>query len=265
MNLDMLFDPVFRLPFLTGLLFAALLPLLGMYLRLRNEWLAALAFAQTASAGALAAMALDWPMLAGGLAAAVLSAGIKGLPGRAGESGYAMLMLAGWGAGVLLVANHPLAEQVGHALFDGQLYFAGSEHLMAAAACLVLTVPALARLSRPLLLARFFPAFFRARGLAERPRLMAFDLLTGLAVALATMSLGVMAAFSLVFIPPMVAWRWAGSWRAGLWIAAGVGVAGYVVAFGLALVLDQPFGPICGLLLVAVGALAGIRLHARDA
>ena len=41
MNLDLLVDPLFRVPFLTGLLLAGLLPLIGMYLRLRGEWLAA--------------------------------------------------------------------------------------------------------------------------------------------------------------------------------------------------------------------------------
>jgi zinc/manganese transport system permease protein len=77
-----LFDPLFRVPFLTGLLLAGLLPLIGMYLRLRGEWLAALAFAQMASAGALLAMVLGWPMLAGGALAALLAALAKGLRRR---------------------------------------------------------------------------------------------------------------------------------------------------------------------------------------
>ena len=74
MSLELLFDPLFRVPFATGLLLAALLPLIGMYLRLRNEWLAALAFAQMASAGALVAMVLGAPMLVGGVLAALLAA-----------------------------------------------------------------------------------------------------------------------------------------------------------------------------------------------
>ena len=40
-----IFDPLFAMPFFTGLVFAVLLPLFGAYLRLRDEWLAALAFA----------------------------------------------------------------------------------------------------------------------------------------------------------------------------------------------------------------------------
>ena len=133
MSFDLLFDPLFRVPFFTGLLLAGLLPLVGMYLRLRDEWLAALAFAQMASAGALLAMVADWPMIAGGLLAAVVAALVKGVAARAGAGAYALMMLLAWGAGVLLVANHPLAEQAGHALFDGQLYFTGEGHLVAAA------------------------------------------------------------------------------------------------------------------------------------
>ena len=52
----MLFDDLFLQPFLTGLGLAVLLPLLGCYLRLRDEWLAALTYAQVAAAGALAAL-----------------------------------------------------------------------------------------------------------------------------------------------------------------------------------------------------------------
>lgn len=184
MSFELLFDPLFRVPFATGLLLAAILPLIGMYLRLRNEWLAALAFAQMASAGALVAMVLDGPMLAGGVLAALLAALVKGLLARAGASAYALMMLLAWGGGVLLVANHPLAEQAGHALFDGQLYFTGEAHLLVTALAAVVVLPVLAWLSRPLLLARFFPEFYRARGQNERPRLLLFDLLAGLVAAL---------------------------------------------------------------------------------
>lgn len=42
MSLSLVVDPLFRVPFANGLLLALLLPLLGAYVRLRNEWLAAL-------------------------------------------------------------------------------------------------------------------------------------------------------------------------------------------------------------------------------
>jgi zinc transport system permease protein len=79
------------------------------------------------------------------------------------------MMLLAWGAGVLLVANHPLAEQAGHALFDGQLYFTGEGHLLAVALICAGVLPVLARLNRSLLLARFFPEFHQARGWMRGP------------------------------------------------------------------------------------------------
>ncbi|WP_079435421.1 metal ABC transporter permease [Zoogloea sp. LCSB751] len=259
MSFDLLFDPLFRVPFFTGLLLAGLLPLIGMYLRLRNEWLAALAFAQMASAGALLAMVLDWPMVIGGVLAALLAALLKGLAARAGANAYALMMLLAWAGGVLLVANHPLAEQAGHALFDGQLYFTGEGHLAAAALVCVVVLPLLAWLSRPLLLGRFFPAFYRARGRSERPRLMLFDLLAGLAVALATVSLGVMAAFALVFVPPLIAYRFGNSWRTGLAWSAAIGMVGYSCAFAASLGFDQPFGPVCVLLMVMLFVVSSVK------
>jgi zinc transport system permease protein len=136
MNTDLLFDPLFAQPFATGLAFAILLPLLGCYLRLRDEWLAALAFAQSAAAGSLLAMLAGLPLALGGLAAAALAAALKhafeGATRGTQGAAYAMLLLLGWGISVLLVANLPLAERMGHALFDGQLYFTDRSHLIAA-------------------------------------------------------------------------------------------------------------------------------------
>lgn len=259
MNFDLLFDPLFRLPFLTGLLLAGLLPLLGMYLRLRGEWLAALALAQMASAGALLAMVSGWPLLLGGGLAALLAAAIKGAVVRAGSGAYAGMLLLGWGCGVLLVANHPLAEQVGHALFDGQLYFTGEAHLLAALGVAGVVLPLLAWLARPLLLGRFFPEFYRARGRDPRPRLMLFDLLAAVTVALATVSLGVMAAFALVFVPPFVAYRFARSWRMGLLVAALFGMVAYTLAFAVALSFDQPFGPVCAVFFVMLALVSSVN------
>ena len=116
------------------------------------------------------------------------------------------------------------------------------------------------RLSRPLLLARFFPEFYRARGQSERPRLLLFDLLAGLVVALATVSLGVMAAFALVFVPPLLGWRFGKGWRSALVLAALAGMGGYTVAFALSLGFDQPFGPVCASLLVMLIVVTGVKL-----
>lgn len=264
MNTSLLFDPLFAEPFLTGLVFAILLPLLGAYLHLRDEWLAALAFAQTSAAGSLLAMLVGWPLALGGLAAAALAASLKhafeGATRSVQGAAYAMLLLLGWALSVLLVANQPLAERMGHALFDGQLYFTDRSHLVNAGAYALLAIFILRKLSRRLLLAHFFPDFFRARGQSERHAHYAFDLLVAGALSLATMSVGVMGAFALIFLPPLVAFSWAEGWRRSLVLAMVIGALVHCLAFALALLLDQPFGPLLGLLLICV-AVGSALLH----
>jgi zinc transport system permease protein len=229
--------------------------LLGCYLRLRDEWLAALAYSHVAAAGALGALVAGLPPAAGGIAAAALAGAAKRFLAvrLAGGSSHALLLLSGWAAAVLLAANHPLAENLGHALFDGQLYFSGSGQLWLVAIVMPVGLLALRALSARLLLATVYPDFYRARGIAAWPVNAGFDLLAALALALATMSLGVMGAFALVFIPPWLSFRRARDWRRGLLLALVIGGAGYTGAFALALGLDQPFGPVLALLLVLAG------------
>lgn len=250
-----MWNELFLVPFLTGLVLAVVLPLLGAYLRLRDEWLAALAYAHISAAGALLALVAGWPPAAGGVGAALgAGAGRRVFAARlSGGASYALLLLGSWSVAILVAANHPLAERLGHALFDGQLYFADSVMLGLVAAGGIVSLLVLRVLSRNLLLAHLYPDFFRIRGLSVWPTQVGFDVLAALCLALATMSLGVMGAFALVFVPPWLAFRRARSWRSGLLWSLGIGTAAYLGAFALALWLDQPFGPILALLLVAFG------------
>ena len=248
---------LFLMPFLTGLGLALLLPVLGCFLRLREEWLAALAYAHVAAAGALLALVGGMAPALGGMAAAALAGAGKRVFARrlAGGAAFALLLLAGWAVAVLLAANHPLAERLGHSLFDGQLYFSGAVQLALVAPWVVFAGTMLLVLSRHLLLARVYPDYFRARQLRIWPVMLGFDLIAALTLALATMTMGVMGGFALVFVPAWIAFRRARSWRSGLLLATTIGVVGYVAAFLLALGLDQPFGPVLALLLIAVGLI----------
>ena len=250
-----MWSELFLVPFLSGLLLAILLPLLGCYLRLRDEWLAALAYAHVAAAGALTALVAGLPPAAGGMLAAALAGAGKSFTAThlSGGGSYALLMLGGWSIAMLLAANQPLAERLGQALFDGQLYFADSDQLALIAGGGLLALLLLRALSGRLLLARLYPDLFRLRGLPLWPVQLGFDLLAALVLALATMSLGVMAAFALIFVPAWLAFRRGRSWRHGLLWAALGGVLAYSVAFALALLIDQPFGPVLALLLVLLG------------
>jgi len=252
-----MWSDLFVLPFLTGLCLALVLPVLGCFLRLRDEWLAALAYAHVAAAGALLALIGGVMPALGGMAAAALAGGGKRLfAGRlAGGAAFALLLLGGWAVAVLLAANQPLAEQLGHSLFDGQLYFSGVAQLALVAPWSLFAAVAFVLLSRHLLLARVYPDYFTARRLRAWPVVLGFDLVAAVTLALATMTMGVMGGFALVFVPAWIAFRRARSWRQGLLLAAAIGVAGYGAAFLLALGLDQPFGPVLALLLIAVGLI----------
>jgi zinc/manganese transport system permease protein len=156
-----------------------------------------------------------------------------------------------------------LAAALGHALVDGQLYFAGQLELMAAA-LLALPVrrrPALAAApaaARPLL-----PRYEQANALPAWRWHLTVDLLTALAMAIGTATLGLMGAFALVFVPPWLAFRRAASWRRTLLLSALVGTGGYLMAFALALGLDQPFGPVLVATLLLLAAAAAALPQAR--
>lgn len=252
-----MWNELFLTPFLTGLVLAIVLPLLGAYLRLRDEWLAALAYSHISAAGALLALVVGMPPSAGGVGAALIAGGGKRIFAKrlGGGASYALLLLGSWSIAVLVAANHPLAERLGHALFDGQLYFADASQLALVAIGGIISLVVLRFLSRKLLLAHLYPDFFRIQGLRAWPTQVGFDALAALCLAVATMSLGVMGAFSLVFIPPWLAFRRGRSWRSGLLISLGIGCVAYLCAFGLALWLDQPFGPILAIVLVALGLI----------
>jgi zinc transport system permease protein len=267
------FVQTFWQPFLAGLAFAILLPILGCYLRLRGEWLAALAYAQIAAAGALVTMALELPLLIGGGAAALLAALGKRLGGLGSHTpqqqqaqqaaAYPILLVLGWGISVLLVNNLPMAERLGHALFDGQLYLTEASHLAIGSLWAILALLLLKGLSRRILLAQVYPDYFRASGQAQWPTQLGFDLLTAASLALATLMLGVMAAFALIFIPPWLAFRHAQSWQRGLWQALAISVGSYLFSFLIALPLDQPFGPVLAVVLVGVSGIMLINPKAK--
>ena len=78
MKWQLVVDPLFRVPFLNGLLLAVSMPLLGAYVRLRDEWLASLGMAQVTAAGGVVGMLLGIHPIAGALGAAGLAATAKG-------------------------------------------------------------------------------------------------------------------------------------------------------------------------------------------
>ena len=257
MTWDLLADPVFRLPFLAGLLLAGVLPVLGVLLMLRDEWLAALGLAHLAAAGALLGIALGIPALFGAGLGACAGGMAKSLTGIRGNGAYAFMILIGWSGLMLVAANAPGGEALGYALIDGQLYFAGWPELTAALLLVLAAAIALPRLMPRLLHARFFPQHEGANRLPAWRWHVGFDLLVALGLAVATATLGVMGAFVLILLPAWAAFRVAPSWGWTLGISALLGITAYGGAFVLALGLDQPFGPILVVVCLGLGGLVG--------
>ncbi len=241
----LLADPLFLVPFANGLLLAAVLPALGAYARLRGEWLASLAIGQAAAAGVVLGALLGWPVAVSASAVALIAAAAKTLLGRRdGDDTYAVMLLAGWSAALLLAANTAHGDDLSRALLQGQIYFTGLSHLAVIVAASVVVAACLPMISRRLLLGRFFPEHFQANGIANPRHELVLDLVYAVALAIAASVVGVMAAFALVFVPPWIAFRVARGWRRTLAWVVGLGVAAHVVSFALAIALDQPYGPV---------------------
>lgn len=251
-------DSLLVLPFFAGLPLAVLLPLIGLYLRLRDEWLATLGLAHLAATGVLAGMALKLPNIVGALLGAGLGSGTKQLVGKQGNSAWGLMILAGWSASLLVAANTALGEALAHALIDGQLYFAGRQELILAWTVTLIALFVMSWLAPRLIAARLLPEYERANRLPAWRWHLGFDLLTCVSIAASLTVCGLLASFALIFVPPWIAFRLAPDWRRAGRIAAGIGLIVYVVAFGLALMLDQPFGPLEAAVSLLVLAASGI-------
>jgi zinc transport system permease protein len=251
--MGVLFDPLFLAPFVNGLLLAVILTLLGPYSRMRGEWLASLGVAQAAGAGLLLGAFLE-NSTAGALVAAAAAAVAKTLVGRrSGNDAYAVMLLVGWSAALMLAANSARGEDLSHALLEGQLYFTGTSQLWSIIALLAVVGVMVPVLSRRLLLGCLLPD--RVVG-DRRPTArydLAFDVLVAISLALAATVVGVMAAFALVFIPAWVAFRLATSWRSTVTWSLVLGTTAYIGSFALAIVFNQPYGPVLVAALLVVG------------
>jgi zinc/manganese transport system permease protein len=256
-----LFDPIFFVPFVNGLLLALLLPVLGTYARLRGELLASLGVAQMAAAGIGLGAFLGTNLALSALLATLGAAGVKSSIGRrAGNDAYAAMLLAGWSLALLLAANTTRGDELARALLEGQIYFTDTFHLRGIATIGIASAPLLRWLSPRLLLGCLFPEHFAANGI-HRPRHdQLFDILMAVTLAFSATVVGVMGAFALVVVPPWVAFRFARGWRQTVWLSAAIGVTVYVATFALAIIFDQPYGPVLVLLLlVAAFARLGRR------
>ena len=262
MGFELIFDPLFRVPFAVGLVMSAVLPLLGNLLRLRDEWLAALGLAYLAGASGLIGLAFGIPAVLGAPLGAVAGALAKSFGHFRGNTVYAMMVIIGWATTMLVAANSALGRVMGHALIVGQLYFAGVLHLGAAVVVGSLSLLLLPLVMPALVRGRLIPGHDISNRRRAWQRNLGFDRLAALGMAVGAGTLGLMAAFALAFVPPWAAFRVARNWRHCQWISVGIATLAYVLAFMVALVFDQPFGPaLVAVLVVMTGTVVTIRSY----
>ncbi|HRP34302.1 MAG TPA: metal ABC transporter permease [Gammaproteobacteria bacterium] len=242
MSLNLAWDPLFRLPLATALVLAATLPLIGAGLRLREQWFSSLGVAQMAAAGGVAGALLHGPIMLFALLGAALGGAARALAGRTRNEHYAVLLLAGWAAVILLALQGHHADTTALQLLNGQLYFTALPHLLGAIALLGALLACGRWLARRLLLARLFPDHFAANGRPTWPHELCFEGLLIAAVVLGISTMGVMATFAMMFLPPWVAFRLARGWPRALLLSALIGLVACLAGFMLALALDLPFG-----------------------
>lgn len=262
MNLDLIFDPLFRTPFVVGVLMSATLPLIGNLLRLRDEWLAALGLAYLAGASGLVGLAFGIPVVLGAPLGALSGAIVKAFGSFRGNSVYAMMVVIGWATTMMVAANTPLGSAIGHELIEGQLYFAGSVHLATAIVVGVLCGTALPVIIPPLVRSRLLPGHEISNHSSAWRWHLGFDGLAAISMAVGAGTVGLMAAFALAFVPPWAAFQIARNWRHCQWISAGIGIGAYCLSFVLALAFDQPFAPmLVSVLLLMTGSAVLIRSY----
>ncbi|MEM9103045.1 MAG: metal ABC transporter permease [Pseudomonadota bacterium] len=241
--MELIFDPLFRVPLFVGLLLSLLLPVLGVYLRLRDEWLASLGLAQVSAASGLVGASLGFPIILGGPIGAIMVAFIKNRFST-GNTGYALMILAGWSLTFIIAANTVTGESLGHALTDGQIYFAQPFQLWIILAIVMISFIVLPWMSPHLLRARLFPFHERMNEKLTWRWHLGFDLIVAIGMGAGTATIGLMAAFAMIFIPSWLAFKFASSWKQTLIFAIAFNGFAYLVGIASAIMLDQPYGPI---------------------
>ncbi|WP_018873607.1 metal ABC transporter permease [Thioalkalivibrio sp. ALJ16] len=249
------------IPFGAGLLVTMVMALAGAGLFLRGSVWQALALGQWAAAGGVLASVLHWPVLP---VALLLGGAVMALLQRSRDRERLPLavFLAGLAAITLLAANFSRASLAAAAWAEGQLYFAGPAELWAAAGFGLISLLLASRLLRVWRHAQLAPDVAATPGPSVRIRLTEVAWLVA-AIVLGSMVLGLPAALATLLLPAWGAAHLARSLRGHLLWSQGLAVAGFLIAWGISLPLDQPFAPVLVLVAIALAGLARLSTRYR--
>jgi zinc/manganese transport system permease protein len=244
MLITTMFDYDFmREAFLAGTIVAIVAGAVGYFLVLRNLAFAGHALSHVGFAGATGAVLVGAPPL-WGLVALTLVAGVAmGLLGerlRGRDVAVGIILSLSLGFGVLFLHFYTsYATQTTSLLFGNVLgvNLTGVRDLFGLA---VVSLTALAVISRPLLFATIDPEMAEARGVSPRLMSVLFLIVVALAVAEATQVVGILLIFALMVGPAAAAQRLSSRFGTALMLSVLFALAQTWLGIALAYVTDWP-------------------------
>jgi ABC-type Mn2+/Zn2+ transport system permease subunit len=262
---------LFHNTYLAGWLIAVLLPLVGVVVVARNQIFIGAAVSQASTLGiALGMVVGDWFgsgdlawlrtdgfLSAAAVACSLLAALVTTGSGENGADDHEAL--TGWvflfsaSAAILVVAHSPHGLEEIHRLVASSIIGATRADLWTFGALATLTVAAVARLHRPLLLFAMDPAMAAAVGMPVRAWAVVTSLWLGLVAGLSIRASGILYSFGCLVLPALLARSVCREVRPMLVVAPAAGLATAAAGFVLANHYDFPPGQmtvalLCGLL-----------------
>ncbi len=225
-----------RTAFLAGSLVAVVAGAVGFFLILRNLAFAGHALSHVGFAGATGAVLVGasplWGLLAFTLGAAVVM-GLLGERLRGRDVAVGIILSLALGLGVLFLYFYTAHATQATAILFGNVLGVDGQTLRALLGLTVMSLLALAVISRPLLFATLAPELADAKGVSLRRVAVLFLLIVAVAVAEAAQVVGVLLVFALMVAPAATALRI--STRVGWGVALAVLLALSETWAGLAL------------------------------
>jgi zinc/manganese transport system permease protein len=232
-----------RTAFAAGAMVAIVAGAVGFFLVLRNLTFAGHALSHVGFAGATGAVLVGiaplWGLLGFTLAAAV-AMGLLGARLRGRDVAVGIILSLALGLGVLFLNLHTAHATQATAILFGNVLGIGRETVWALLALGVVSLGALAFISRPLLFATLAPELAEAKGVSLRLVSVAFLAIVAIAVALAAQVVGVLLVFALMVGPAATALRLTPRVGAGVGFAVMLALAETWLGIALAYVTDWP-------------------------
>lgn len=253
--------------FLPGLLIGSALALalsaLGILLRVRNEAVTSLTYAQVAVVGSMISASLALPPLAGAWGLALCVAILHYKPSRITTEHQLQLLLLAWSASLLLADNHPTAKLLSTASIEGQLLLLRHSDGPTLLGLTALGGLLLGASSQPWLTLELLPWLARTTTNKRQTGATTIALIARQAgvvslLAAGAMTFGVFGTLALVLIPASTVWMRAGNLVVALAIAASVGLTAHLLAFSIALAADQGYAAMLVAVLISCSASAAL-------